>query len=60
MSNLRNISSYNIFGQTNQNQINWAKHFFLAKKKQLTPYEDLRPIAALIKQGLLVLGWQLC
>ena len=51
MANLMYISSFIIFGRT------WAIKWtvpsdFLAKKKQLSFNEDLRPIAASIKEGL--------
>ena len=54
MSNFKDISSFITFAQT------WAIKWtvpsdFLAKKKQLSFYEGLRPIAASIKEGLLVL-----
>ena len=54
MANLKYISSFIIFGQT------WGIKWtvlgdFLAKKKQLSLYEGLQPIAASIKEGLLVL-----
>ena len=54
MANLKYIISYIIFGQTQG--IKWTvPSDFLAKKKQFSFYEDLRPIAASIKEGLLVL-----
>ena len=54
MANLKYISSFIIFGQTRG--IKWTvPSDFLAKKKQLSFYEGLRPIAASIKEGLLVL-----
>ena len=51
MANLKYISSFIIFGQT------WAIKWtvpsdFLAKKKQLSFHEGVRPIAASIKEGL--------
>ena len=54
MANLKCISSFIIFGQT------WGFKWtvpsdFLAKKKQLSFYEGLRPIAASIKEDLLLL-----
>ena len=54
MANLKYISSFIIFGQTQG--IKWiVPSDFLAKKKQLSFYEGLRPIAASIKEGLLLL-----
>ena len=54
MANLKYISSFIIFGQTRG--IKWTvPSEFLAKKKQLSFYEGLRPIAASIKEGLLLL-----
>ena len=54
MANLKYISSFIIFGQTRG--IKWTvPSDFLAKKKQLSFYEGLRPIAASIKEGLLLL-----
>ena len=50
MANLKYISSFIIFGRTRG-----VKCDFLAKKKQLSFYEGLRPIAASIKEGLLLL-----
>ena len=50
MINLKYMSSFIIFGQ-----ICGIKSYLLAKKKQLSFYEGLRPIAALIKEGLLLL-----
>ena len=51
MTNLKYISS---FGQIHG--IKWTvPSYLLAKKKQLSFYEGLRPIAALIKEGLLLL-----
>ena len=53
MANLRYIS-FIIFGQTWG--IKWTvPSDFLAKKKQLSFYESLLPIAASIKEGLLLL-----
>ena len=53
MANLKYISSYNIFVQPPG--IKWTvPSDFLAKKKQLSFYEGLRPIAASIKEGLLL------
>ena len=52
MANLKYLSSYNIFGQTPG--IKWkVPSYFLAKKKQLSFHEGLRPIATSIKVGLL-------
>ena len=54
MANLKYISSFIIFGQTRG--IKWTvPGDFLAKMKQLSFYEGLRPIAASIKEGLLLL-----
>ena len=54
MVNLKYISSYNIFGWTRG--IKWSvPSYFLAKKKQLSFYKGLPPIAASIKEGLLTL-----
>ena len=54
MTNLKYISSFIIFGQIRG--IKWTvPSYLLAKKKQLSFYEGLRPIAALIKEGLLLL-----
>ena len=54
MANLKYISSFIIFGQTQG--IKWiVPSDFLGKKKQLSFYEGLRPIAASIKEGLLLL-----
>ena len=51
MANLKYISSFIIFGQTRA--IKWTvPSDFLAKKKQLSFNEGLRPIAASIKEGL--------
>ena len=51
MVNLKYISSYNLFGG-----IKWiVTKDFSAKKKQLSFSEGLRPIAASIKEGLIVL-----
>ena len=56
MANLKYISSFIIFGWTGG--IKWTMPSdFLAKKKQLSFYEGLRPIAASIKEGLLLLRW---
>ena len=50
MTNLKYISSFIIFGQTRG--IKWTvPSNFLAKKKQLSFFEGLRPIAASIKGG---------
>ena len=54
MANLKYISSYIIFGQTQGIERTVASNF-LAKKKQLSFYEGLQPIAASIKEGLLSL-----
>ena len=54
MADLMYISSFVIFGQTRA--IKWTvPSDFLAKKKQLSFYEDLRSIAASIKEGPLLL-----
>ena len=54
MANLKYISSFIIFGQTRG--IKWTvPSHFLAKKKQLSFQEELRPIAASIKEGVLLL-----
>ena len=54
MANLKYISSFIIFGRTRA--IKWTvPSYFLAKKKQLSFNEGLRPIAASIKEGLLLL-----
>ena len=54
MANLKYISSFIIFGKTRV--IKWTvPSDFLAKKKQLSFYEGLRPIAASIKESLLLL-----
>ena len=54
MANLKYISRFIIFGQTRG--IKWTMPIdFLAKRKQLSFFEGLRPIAASIKQGLLLL-----
>ena len=54
MANLKYISSFIIFGKTRV--IKWTvPSDFLAKKKQLSFSECLRPIAASIKEDLLVL-----
>ena len=54
MANLKYISSFIIFGQTRG--IKWTvPSDFLAKKKQLSFYEGLLPIASSIKVGLLLL-----
>ena len=54
MTNLKYMSSFINFGQIRG--IKWTvPSYFLAKKKQLSFYEGLRPIAALIKEGLLLL-----
>ena len=51
MANLMYISRFIIFGQTRA--IKWTMPSdFLAKKKQHSFNEDLRPIAALFKEGL--------
>jgi hypothetical protein len=51
MANLKYISSFIIFGQTRA--IKWTSlSDFLAKKKQLSFNEGVRPIAASIKEGL--------
>ena len=55
MANLKYISSFIIFGQTRA--IKWTvPSYFSAKKKQLSLFEGLRPIAASIKEGLLALS----
>ena len=54
MANLKYISSFIVFGQTQG--IKWTvPSDFLAKKKQLSLNEGLQPIAASIKEGLLLL-----
>ena len=54
MTNLKYMSSFINFGQIRG--IKWTvPSYLLAKKKQLSFYEGLRPIAALIKEGLLLL-----
>ena len=54
MANLKYKCSFIIFGQTPG--IKWTvPSDFLAKKKQLSFYEGLQPIAASIKEGLLLL-----
>ena len=54
MTNLKYISSFIIFGQTWG--IKWTvPSDFLAKKKQLIFYDGLWPIAASIKEGILLL-----
>ena len=56
MANLKSISSFIIFGQTQG--IKWTvSSNFLAKKKQLSFYEGLQPIAASIKEGFLLLRY---
>ena len=51
MANLKYISSFIIFGRTRA--IKWTVPMdFLGKKKQSVFNEDLRPIAASIKEGL--------
>ena len=51
MANLKYISSFITFGQTRA--LKWTvPSDFLAKKKQLSFNESLRPIAASIKEGL--------
>ena len=54
MANLKHVSRFIIFGQTRG--IKWTvSSDFLAKKKQLSFYEGLRPIAASITEDLLLL-----
>ena len=54
MANLKYISSFIVFGQTRG--IKWTvPSDFLAKKKQLLLNEGLQPIAASIKEGILLL-----
>ena len=50
MANLKHISSFIIFGQTQG--IKWiVPSDFLAKKEQFSIHEDLQPIADSIKKG---------
>ena len=51
------MSSFIIFGQTRGIKWTVCQVIFLAKKKQHLFYEGLRPIAASIKEGLLLLRW---
>ncbi len=52
MADLKYISSFIILGQTRG--IKWTvPSDFLAKKKQLSFYEGLQPMATSIKEGLL-------
>ena len=54
MTNLKYMSSFINFGQIRG--IKWTvPSYILAKKNQLSFYEGLRPIAALIKEGLLLI-----
>ena len=54
MANLKYISSFIIFGRTRGIRQTVPSDFF-AKKKQLSFYEGLGPIAASIKEGLLLI-----
>ena len=53
MANMKYISSFIIFGQTRAIK-RAVPSDLLAKKKQLSFHEGLRPIAASIKEGLLL------
>ena len=54
MANLKYISSFIIFGRTRGIRLTVPSDFF-AKKKQLSFYEGLGPIAASMEEGLLFL-----